>query len=332
MSKIIQINTRLATDETTGFGSNNAMYGRRFMNKDGRPNIRPSGIRFFERLGPYHTLIQMSRWQFLGFIFLFFLFFNLLFACLYLLLGINHLSGIVAVTPLEKFIEAFFFSAQTFTTVGYGRINPTGYTTSFLASLEAFSGLLFFALATGLFYARFARPQAYLRFSANVLIAPFKEGLGLMYRMAPYKGNYLTDAEVTLTLALVVSENGRLVNRFYPLSLEYNKVNALTLSWTVVHPIDERSPLYNWHEDDYKNSSFELLVYVKAFDDIYSNTVVARTSYSKEEFVCGGKFLPMYHRSENGETTMLELDKLNAFEKVDVKPIMNKQEGNEVQR
>jgi inward rectifier potassium channel len=324
MSKIIQINNRLATDETTGFGTNNAMYGRRFMNKDGRPNIRLSGIHFLESLSPYHYLIQMSRWKFLTFIFSFFILFNLLFACLYLLLGIEHLSGITAYTPAQKFIEAFFFSAQTFTTVGYGRINPTGYSTSFLASLEAFSGLLFFALATGLFYARFAQPKAYLRFSNNTLIAPFKDGLALMYRMAPYKNNYLTDTEVTLTLAVVVNDNGRLVNRFYPLELEYSKVNALSLAWTVVHPINERSPLYDWTEDDFKNTSYELHVYVKAFDDVFSNQVVVRTSYAKEEFVCGGKFIPMYRRSENGETTILELDKLSSFEKTDVKARLNK--------
>jgi len=324
MSKIIQINNRVATDETTGFGSNNAMYGRRFLNKDGRPNIKLSGIRFLESLSPYHYLIQLSRWQFLTFIFFFFILFNLLFACLYLLLGIEHLGGITANTPTQKFIEAFFFSAQTFTTVGYGRINPTGYATSLMASLEAFSGLLFFALATGLFYARFAQPKAYLRFSNNTLIAPFKDGLALMCRMAPYKKNYLTDTEVTLTLAVVVNDNGRMVNRFYPLELEYGRVNALSLAWTVVHPINERSPLYGWTDDDFKNTLFELHVYVKAFDDIFSNQVVVRTSYSREEFVCGAKFVPMYRRSDDGETTILELDKLGTYEKVDVKARMNK--------
>jgi inward rectifier potassium channel len=318
MSKVIKISTKVATDETTGFGSNHAMYGGRLVNKDGRPNIRKTGLRFFETLSWYHVLIDIPVLKFLTFIFLFFVFFNLLFAGIYLLIGIENLSGMVALTPAQKFLEAFFFSAQTFTTVGYGRINPTGYLTSFVAALEAFSGLLFFAIATGLFYARFSRPKSFIRFSQNALVAPYKGGAALMLRMVPFKNNSLTDANVTITMAMAVNENGRSVNRFYPLTLEIPRINALTLSWTLVHPIDENSPFYNWQEEEFTKNEFEMLVYVKAFDDMFSNTVVARTSYTNHEVVVGAKFIPMYHRSEKGATTIVELDKLNSFEKAEV--------------
>ncbi len=102
----------------------------------------------------------MPTWKFIAFIFLFFGLTNLVFACLYLTIGIDHLGGMVAGSNAEKFGEAFFFSAQTFTTVGYGRINPIGFNASLTASLEALIGLMSFALVTGLLYGRFAPPQS----------------------------------------------------------------------------------------------------------------------------------------------------------------------------
>lgn len=323
MAILRRINSNAATDKTTGFGSNSAMYGGRLVNSNGRPNIRKTGIRFFDRLSWYHTLIEMPRWKFLAFIFLYFLLINLVFALVYFFVGVEHLSGMDARTTSQKFIEAYFFSAQTFTTVGYGRINPTGYLTSFIAALEAFTGLLFFALATGLFYARFSRPQAFVRFSENALISPFNNDVALMLRMAPFKNNYLTDAEVKLTLAMIVDEDGRQVNRFYPLDLEYSKVNALTLSWTIVHPITAESPLIGLTEEDLHNLKAEVLVFVKAFDETFSNTVVARTSYTAGEIKWGAKFIPMYNRSQNSRHTIIHLDKLNEHEPADISAVLD---------
>ncbi|MBC7826241.1 MAG: Inward rectifier potassium channel Irk [Chitinophagaceae bacterium] len=313
-----RVNASAKTDETTGFGTNRSMYGGRLINRDGKANVHKTGISFFDKLSWYHTLIQMPRWKFLTFIFIWFLVVNLVFAGIYYLIGVENLGGMEGKTVTEKFIEAYFFSAQTFTTVGYGRINPTGYLTSFVAAFEAFSGLLFFALATGLFYARFSRPEAFLRFSENALIAPYRDGIGLMCRIAPYKNNSLTELEVKLTVAMRLEENGKEANKFYQLEMEISKVNALALSWTIVHPINDKSPLYTLAAEDFKNLKTEVFVMVKAFDETFSNTVVARTSYTNDEIVFGAKFIPMYRRSVSGGTTILELDKLNHFEKADI--------------
>ena len=315
------LNIKGVNDETTGFGTNSSMYGGRFFNRDGKPNLHKTGIPFFDALSWYHTLIAMPRWKFLTFIFINFLAINLVFAVVYYFIGVEHLGGMEANTTAEKFIEAYFFSAQTFTTVGYGRINPTGYLTSFVAAFEAFSGLLFFALATGLFYARFSRPQAFIKFSDNAIIAPFKNGVALMFRMAPYKNNSLTDVEVKLTLAMSLNEDGKQVNRFFPLALELSKVNALSLNWTLVHPINSDSALHQIPFKELKAIKAEILVFVKGFDETFSNTVIARTSYITDEIIFGAKFKPMYHRSENGRTTIIELDKLNAYESVDVSEV-----------
>ena len=100
--------------------------------------------------------------------------------------------------------------------------------------------------------------------------------------------------------------------------MEYEKVNALNLSWTIVHPLTENSPLYRFNEADFANTNGEILIFRKAFDDMFSNTVVARSSYTFKEVVVGAKFIPMYHRDEKHNRTVLELEKLNSFVEADI--------------
>ncbi len=318
MAFLSNINSKATTTINTGFGSNNADNGGRLINKNGLPNVEKRGVPFLKRTSWYHTLLQMSNMKFLGVILLFFVSLNFVFACFYYFIGVEHLSGMDARTGLEKFGEAYFFSAQTFTTVGYGRINPTGLLASAVASFEALIGLLTFAIATGLFYGRFSKPTAYLSFSENAMLAPFKDGLAIMIRVAPYKNNNLTDAEAKLTARLTLEENGVMVNKFFFMELEYNQVNALNLSWTIVHPINEESPFYKFAPDDFKHVQGELLVFVKAFDDMFSNTVVARASYTFNEIVPGAKFTPMYKRNEKNNGTVLDLSAINHHTTVDI--------------
>lgn len=318
MASLRKINIKATAQINTGFGINNSNYGGRFINKDGRPNIEKRGIRYFDRISWYHTMLQMPSWKFLLILFLFYTLLNLLFAIIYFAVGIEHLEGIIANTVAEKFGEAYFFSAQTFTTVGYGRISPKGITTSTVAAFEALIGLLSFAIATGLFYGRFSKPKAYVRFSENAVLAPYNNGLAIMMRVAPFKNNNLLDAEAKVTAGIIVEENGLPKNKFFILDLEYEKVNSLTLSWTIVHPITEKSPFYKFTKDDFANTSGEILIFVKAFDDMFSSTVVARTSYTLQELVIGAKFVPMYHRNAEKDKTILELDKLNTYVSADI--------------
>ncbi len=318
MALLRKINTKAKTADNTGFGVNTADYGGRFVNKDGQPNIEKRGISLLERISWFHTMLAIPRWKFLLLIFLFFILINFIFACIYYFIGVEHLGGMVTTSKLEQFGEAFFFSAQTFTTVGYGRINPTGFIASTVAAMEALIGLLSFALVTGLLYGRFSKPKAYLKFSINALIAPFKDGIALMLRVAPFKNTNLSDAEVKLTLGMAVEENGKMVNRFFPLELELSKINALTLSWTIVHPITESSPLYQLTPADYATLQGEVLVFVKAFDDMFSNTVVARSSYTFSEFIVGAKFIPMYHSNTGNNGTVLDFDKLSIYNEMDI--------------
>jgi inward rectifier potassium channel len=319
MAILRKLDTKATAQINTGFGVNTSDYGGRFINKNGMPNIEKRGIDYFGRISWYHTMLQLPRWKFLCIILLFYMLMNFAFALIYFIIGIEHLEGIIANNLWEKFGEAYFFSAQTFTTVGYGRISPRGFGASTVAAIEALIGLLSFALATGLFYGRFSKPKAYVRFSGNAVLAPFNNGLAIMMRVAPYKNNNLIDAEVKVTVGLIMEENGVTKNKFYSLDLEYEKVNALTLSWTIVHPITENSPFYKFTAEEFANAKGEILVFFKAFDDMFSNTVAARSSYTLRELVIGAKFVPMYHRDNEKDTTVLELDKLNTHVPMDIR-------------
>ena len=316
MDFLKKINKKAKLDNDTGFGANASNYGGRFISKNGDANVKKVGIGFLESVSWYHTMINIPRWKFLTVILLFYFVVNTLFATLYYLIGVEHLSGVNADNDLEKFAQAFFFSIQTYTTVGYGHINPTGFWASFVSSIEALIGLLTFAIATGLFFGRFSKSEAFIRFSDNALIAPYGEESALMLRMAPYKNTNLFEVEAQITLGLSIEENGQPVNKFYQLDLELEKINSLMLSWTLVHPITKESPLYGFTEEDYQTIDGEIIVYVKTFDDMYSDQVVKRTSYTLKEVVYGAKFDMMYNRNEDDTKTILHLEKLNSFKKV----------------
>ncbi|WP_027381074.1 ion channel [Chryseobacterium daeguense] len=308
--KIRQKNT-----ENSGFGDNAS---GRFINKDGLPNVNKKGVNIFNRFSWYHTMLDLPRFQFLSYLVVAYILINLLFAFIYYLIGVEHLTGIDKSDPLNEFIDVFFFSSQTFTTVGYGRIAPIGFMASLVATFEAFLGLLTFAIATGLFYGRFSRPRAYLKFSDIAVIAPFKESSALMFRLAPYKNNALTDAEVIVSSAIQVIEDGIPRSNFYTLKIQLSKINTLALNWTVVHKIDEESPFFGFSEEDFRNTDVEIIVHVRAFDEVFSNTVVQRTSYVSKEIIYGAKFTPMYYPDKEKLSTVLDLEKINHYQKADL--------------
>lgn len=307
----------LKANNDTGFGTQPGQVGGRFVNKDGSFNVRKTGLPWWEKISIYSWLLDLSPIQFLGVILTFYFAENIFFTSLYLLVGSHELQGLVAPTHWGKIKEVFFFSTQTFTTVGYGRINPEGDWANVISSAESLAGLLTFALITGLLYGRFTRPKAYLSFSENALISPYKDGIALMFRMVPYKQNhYLTDAKIIVNTALQEMENNKLVYKFYTLNLERTKVDTLPMNWTVVHPIDEESPLQHLTQEDMKNADLELFVQISGFDHVFSSTVMQRTSYTYKEMVWGAKFEPMYTESSDDNTTIVRLNKLNDFNTV----------------
>jgi inward rectifier potassium channel len=311
------INPFSKINNDTGFGTNVDSYGGRFINRDGTFNLRKEGMTRWERFSIYHSMLNLPRWKFIGVILIFYFGINILFTTIYYLIGPAQLVGIISKTKWGTLKELYFFSTETFTTVGYGRVNPVGDSASFVASIEAMSGFLSFAIATGLIYGRFSKPKAYLIFSEYALVSPFQNKTALMFRFVSYKDNrVLTDVDIRVNIGMQVNENGKAVYKYYELALERNKVESLPMNWTVVHPIDERSPLSGFNIDDMKTADVELYVLIRGFDDVYSNFVLQRTSYTYQEIRFNRKFVPMYRESDDGKTTILELHKLNQDEEI----------------
>lgn len=305
---------KFQSNNDTGFGASATNQARQYIKKDGSYNVTRTGVDFFEQFNPYHDLIAFSWTKFNLLVLATYLIMNLVFTIIYYVIGVEHLGGVIAISPIEKFMEAFFFSCQTFSTVGYGRVNPQGYLTSAIASLESLIGLMSFALATGLIYGRFSRPNIKVLSSKNAIIAPYKEGKALMFRIVNARKNPLIELEVTLMASFFTPENPTV--QFVPLKLERNAITSLALSWTIVHPIDDESPLYNLAQSDFEEIDLQLLFFIKAFDESYSQTVHTRLGYTNNDITWNKKFVPMYKRSDDGSTTLLELALLN--ETIDV--------------
>ncbi|MHB1922621.1 MAG: ion channel [Chitinophagaceae bacterium] len=315
MSLLKRINKPFHIDLDTGFGVNASDHGGRFINKDGSYNISKQGLQFWDRVSIYTSMLTMPIWKFLSVIGIFYILINLLFATIYYLIGIHTLIGVASMSAFHNFMEAFFFSAQTLTTVGYGRVSPSGILTNSVAALESLIGLLSLALATGIFYGKFTRPNAHILFSRHALISPYQDKTALMFRMVPFKEkHHLTDVEIRVTLGLTLEIDHQPTFKFYPLKLERNRLDALSMNWTIVHPIDENSPILGFSLKDLETGQAEFIVQLRGFSHIYSNTVQRATSYTYQEIIPSAKFLPMYHESPDGKTTILELDKLDAFQ------------------
>jgi len=312
-----KISSIFTSNNDTGFGTSATSYGGRFINKDGSFNLRKKGMPFWERLSLFHTALNMPRWKCFALIVIFFLFINLCYTFIYLIIGTEQFTGMLAQTGWQKFEELYFFSTETYTTVGYGRVNPVGTAANFVASIEALSGFLSLAIATGLIYGRFSKPKAYLLFTKHGLIAPYRGGTGFMFRFTPYKDKHsLTNVEVRVNLSLLQPENDQMIYKFYDLPLERSRVDSLPMNFTVVHPIDDNSPLSGFTYEDMKAADVEIYVLIRAFDEVYSATVLQRTSYTYDEIIFNAKFVPMYRESEDRNTTILELHKLNEYKKV----------------
>ncbi|HLG02361.1 MAG TPA: ion channel [Bacteroidia bacterium] len=313
------------TPNDLGFGTKGA---DRSMNKDGSFNVERTGEPAFRPYEIYHALITMSWKRFILLILCGYFIVNVLFAAVYYAIGVEHLTGMDrGLDEFHKFMEAFFFSSQTLTTVGFGRIAPLGMAASSVAAIESMLGVLGFALATGLLYGRFSRPKAKLLFSNYAIIAPYRGGAGLMFRVANLRRSQLIEIEVEITLAYF--EKGAVIRSFLPLLLERRKINLFPLSWTIVHPIDANSPLYNISESELKEMKTEVIVLLKAFDESFSQIVYSRTSFHAHEILYAKKFLPMFFVQSNGQS-QLNFKLIDAMESAALPVIAEEEEKQRV--
>lgn len=285
---------------------------KRVLNENGTFNIKRvgtvSGLKDF-----YKYLVDLSSWKFALFLIANFVAVNLIFATGYWLIGTEFLHGIQK--EQNTFIASFYFSAQTFTTVGYGAIAPKGNLTSLLAAFEAFLGLIAFAMATGLIYGRFSRPSTKIAFSHNVIITPYEDGMALMFKMVNQRNSVLLNTKVQVMLSIAHEDYTRenLRRQYFNLPLATEFVKYFPLTWTLVHPINEESPLSGLSIAQIKERLSELLILVEAFDETYSQTVIQKHSYAEHQWVTGVKFRRNFSADENG-TIILNIDQLSDLE------------------
>lgn len=292
-----------------GFSTATDKHRRRFINKDGSFNvIRNAGG--FPQLHVYHWLIAINWWSFFGTTLLFYVVINCFFASLYILNGIEYLAGVVD-DGLPPFWSAFFFSVQTLTTVGYGSVSPVGFGANMLAALGALVGLMSFAIITGLLFARFSKPTAKILFSENAIMAPYQDGKALMFRLANKRKNMLTNLRIEVIVAWVGRDkNGAEKRKYQPLKLERSGLSMLPLSWTVVHPITEESPITLCTKEACEATNLEIMVILEGYDDYFANIIRTHYSYKYDEIIWNVAFEPAFYFDEEGYT-VLELDKLN---------------------
>lgn len=306
-----------AEERDLGFGSVvTDQSGQRLLNQDGTFNVERTGLSLFTSLNLYHTLLGMSWRAFLGLVLLLYFLSNIVFGALYAAFGADAIVD-TSSSPTENiFIRAFFFSVQTFATIGYGTIHPVGVIPNLLVTIESYYSLIANALITGVVFARFAKPTAKVRFSDVAVVAPYKDIEGLMFRIVNGRSSQLLEVGAQVLFARFVYENGKPVRRFDILELERRKVAIFPLSWTIVHPIDEDSPLYGLTANDLRRADAEILVLLTATDETFAAVVHTRSSYKTDEIRFGHKFVSIYNEMQNGEPISINVRKLSAIEKV----------------
>ena len=284
-------------DRDLGFGSVISRESRqRLLNRDGSFNVVRAGLGLLETVAPYHLMLTISWTGFLVLVALLYLALNLFFAALFVACGPDALAGPGAHMLGGRFSQAFFFSIQTFATIGYGQIGPNGFTANAIVTVEALVGLMYQALATGLLFARFARPTASILFSRHAVIAPYAGIPSLQFRIANRRRRseiIQLEAQVLFT-AFETDNRGNRVRRYRVLPLERNKVAFFPLSWTIVHPVDDASPLAGKSREDMEREEAEILVLLTGVDETFEQTVHARTSYRADEIVWNARFRSVF--------------------------------------
>ncbi len=302
-------------DRDLGFGSVVAGESRqRLLNQDGTFNVQRTGLPFLSSLNLYHTLISMSWRKFIALTLLLYFLSNIVFGGFYAAFGAEALIDTSEIPTDNLLLRGFFFSVQTFATIGYGTIHPVGLIPNLLVTVESYYSMIVTALITGIVFARFARPTARILFSEIAVVAPYRDIEGFMFRMINGRSSQLIEVGVQVLFARFVEQDGKITRRFDYLELERKHVAFFPLALTIVHPIDEQSPMFNLTHEDLKKADAEILVLISATDETFAAVVHTRSSYKASEIKFGSKFTGIYNPVEAGEPLSVDINKLSQIE------------------
>jgi inward rectifier potassium channel len=258
---------------------------------------------------PYHLLLTLPWSLFLLGVSGIYITLNLLFATLYWMGG----DAIANAQP-GSFWDAFFFSVQTFASIGYGAMYPQTPYAHIVVTLEAIISIISIALLTGLTFARFTRSTARILFSQYAVVMPFHGVPTLMVRVANQRRNQIQEGQVQMYLLRdEIDEDGHFMRRIHDLPLSRNQAPNFVLSWTLMHPLDATSPLYGASATSLQQTRSEILVLVQGIDGTISQPVHANHSYTGEEILWNYKFVDIFHTTEQGDRYL----DLNNFHQVE---------------
>lgn len=299
-----------------GFGAEVARSShQRLLNRDGSFNVVREGLGPVAALSLYHWSLTISWPVFLGAIALLYVGINALFAGAFMLCGADALHATSVVAEGSNFARAFFFSVQSFATIGYGHIVPVGLAANMLVTFEALINIVGVALATGLVFARFSRPQAKIIYSRNAIIAPYRNGTALEFRIANQRSSQIIEIEAKVILSRIEQIGGGSARKFYELKLERSKVTFFALSWTIVHPIVPGSPLFGVGESDLLESDAEIMILLTGTDETSSQVVHSRSSYKATEVIWNTKFSNIFMRTREGGVIGMDVSKIHDLER-----------------
>ncbi len=270
------------------------------MNRDGGFNVVRKGVPTFHWADLYHLILNMSWTKFFGLICSGYVAINALFATAYLAGGdaIEHARH-------GNFLDAFFFSVQTMATIGYGSLYPKTYYANTLVTVEAVLGMLGVAMATGLMFARFSIPRARVQFSRVAVITSYNGVPNLMFRVANERENWIVAAQISVTLvSSEITKEGEVMRRFYDLPLIRSQSPLFALTWTVMHPIDENSPLYAITPEKMFEDNMEILVTFTGLDETVAQTIHARHSFVSGEILRNMRFVDILSRTPDGRRSI----------------------------
>lgn len=245
---------------------------------------------------PYHLLLTIPWIGFLILICIFYVAINMVFALAYLLGG-----DCIANAQPGSFSDAFFFSVQTLASIGYGAMYPKTTYAHIIVTIEAIIGLMGIALMTGLAFARFSRPTARVMFSNVIVITPYQGVQTLTFRTANQRRNMILEAQVKLYLMRdEMTDEGDLIRRIYDLQLLLNQTPSFSLSWSVMHKIDESSPLYGMTPELLIKTNSLLMVSLSGIDETVAQVVHARHTYGSQDILWNSKFVDIIHHTPDG--------------------------------
>jgi len=244
----------------------------------------------------YHAILTIPWLLFIPVLGLFFVLLNSVFALLYML----DPQGIAYARP-GNFWDAFLFSVQTIASINYSVMVPKSHYANVLVVLEAFSGIINLALITGVLFSRFSRPSARILFSQCAVVTAFDGVPTLMFRAANQRGNQILDANVSLTYAWQqTTREGLTMRRFQELALVRARSPLFALSWTVMHRVDETSPLHGQTLESLQACQGELIVLLSGTDETLADMVFARHSYQPDRILWGHRFVDIISRLPDG--------------------------------